>query len=277
MKCLYVIAALSLAVPAAAQIGGSSPGLGKSAPPKSTLAPPVKGGTLPPAASNMPAGSAVPQQADLRIVNVEGKIVMQECKVLAPFAEVLATVKNKGSLASAGLNDPSAVAAVFSVDGKDYRYSAAGGLLPLPPGGTQVVVMKIPFHVGLFPTEKLEGDWTGRKTTASYFIQVNAAGLVDESKAGNKGVSHDLALPPGKCPQLFNSIPPTKLFDSFVAFCTQNKAAIIKMCSTSLLAWNAQLPYMTLAEQEKAKKSPHVCGACRMACPTCNIPVGFME
>ena len=262
MKRLYVIAALFLAAPAAAHIGGSQLGIGKSAPPKSTLTAPAKSGNLPPAATNAPSGTAVPQRADLSIVKVEHKIVGQGCKASAPFAEVVATVRNKGTSASAGLSDPSAIAAVFKVNGAEQRFPAAGGLMPLPPGGSQVVVMKIPYNEGLFPVEKLPDGWLARKNTTSYFIQVNAAGLIDENKANDKGAMHQVQLTKEQCPELYHTVPPTEAFVQFQNFCQQNKAKVGNACTAGVIS----------SAFGNAKDSlPNLCGACKAACPSCGI------
>jgi hypothetical protein len=273
MKRLCVIAALFLAAPAAAQIGGSQPGIGKSVPPKSTLTAPAKSGTLPPAAANTPSGASVPQRADLAIVKVEHKIVAQGCKASAPFAEVVATVRNKGTSASAGLSDPSAIAAVFKVNGAEQRFPAAGGLMPLPPGGSQVVIMKIPYSDGLFPVEKLPDGWLARKNTTSYFIQVNAAGLIDENKANDKGAMHEVHLTKEQCPELYHTLPPVEAFVQFQNFCQQSKEKVKSACTAKVISF--AFPGATGSQPpEAAKKLPDLCNACRAACPTCGI-TGF--
>jgi hypothetical protein len=208
-------------------------------------------------------------------VKVEHKVVLQGCKANAPFAEVVATVKNKGTAPSAGLSDPSAVAAVFKVDGHETRFPAAGGLMPLPPDGSQVVVMKIPFHEGLFPVEKLPDGWTSRKSTTSYQIQVNAAGLIDENKAGGKGVLHDVQVTKEQCPELFHTLPPFDTFVQFQGFCQQSKEKVKMACAFAALG-SGGMQQATGAPAVQgggvalgAPKLPNLCNACKAACPDC--------
>jgi hypothetical protein len=266
MKRACVIAALLLATPAVAQIGGSQQGIGKSAPPKSTLSAPAKSNLAPPAATDTPSGMTAPQQADLRIVKVEHKVVLQGCKPSTPFAEVVATVRNKGTAASAGLSDHSAIAAVFKVNGAEKRFPAAGGLMPMPPGGSQVVVIKVPFSEGLFPVEKLPDGWLGRKNTTSYFIQVNAAGLIDENKAGDKGAIHQVQVTKEQCAELFHTTPPFDAFVQFQNYCQQIQVKMKPLCAFSGAVGAA---FSSPEMLEAAKKMPHLCQACKAACPTC--------
>jgi hypothetical protein len=274
MKKACLFAGLLLATSAVAQLGGGQQPIGKSTPPKSALSAPPKSNLAPPAATAPPTGSAGAQKADLRIVKVEHKLVVQGCKPATPFAEVVATVKNKGNAPSAGLNDPSAIAAVFKVNGAEQRFPAAGGLMPLPPDGSQVVVMKIPYNDGLFPVEKLPDGWLARKNTTSYQIQINAAGLIDESKAGDKGALHSVQVSKEQCPDLYHTVPPVEAFVQFQDFCQKNTAKVKNACGANIIssafgtAMNGQ---PNAQQQDAAKKLPNLCNACKAACPTCGF------
>jgi hypothetical protein len=119
--------------------------------------------------------------------------------------------------------------------------------------------------------EKLPDGWLARKNTASYFIQVNAAGLIDEDKANDKGVTHQVQLSKEQCPELYHTLPPVEAFVQFQNFCQQSKEKVKSVCLGKAISGLLGGSSMSGQSQDTAKKVPDLCNACKAACPTCGI------